>query len=130
MSGDGTVLREYVNNEYAACSFIGSVYENNPHVYFISETGRNICASTQPEAWYYDGKLLSLEMLPFSALENFDFSPGDLIVLAEMNSALSKTGLTRLMELAIDSNSVSTYRMKENLAGCLIAASICYGCDN
>ena len=130
MATDGPVLNEYVNNEYAVCSFIGRVYEDNPHVFYISESGRNICASTLPEAWYYNGKIFSMEMLPISALDKYDFSPGDLIVLAEMNSPLSKTGLNSLLELAINSDSANTYKTSENLTGCLIAASVCYGCDN
>lgn len=130
MAGDESVLKEYVNNEYAVCSFIGSVYNNNPHVFYISESGRNICASTLPEAWYFNGKLFSMEVLPITALDKYDFSPGDLIVLAEMNIPVSKAGLNSLMELGIKSNSANSYRTKENVGGCLIAASICYGCGN
>lgn len=129
MVRDVRVRKEYANDEFAVCSFLGSVYRNDTNVYFVSESGNTICATTLPEGWYYNREIFPVHDLTLTEFKTHQFVAGDLIILAEKNSPLSLDGINTLMKVAVESNSAYTYRTKENLSGYIVAASVCYQCD-
>ncbi len=128
MAHDPSVLGEFVNDEFALCSFLGEVSQPSQKVYFFNINGNLECPNSPPASWYFSDHLINLVGLPLAEFDNTQFNPGDLIIMGNMNTKLESLDYEKLVQLGLESDSLDSIQSQTDLTGKTIAASMCYQC--
>lgn len=128
MAQDPFVLQEYVNDEFALCSFLGETRQMDQKVMYFSSSNNISCPNTFPEIWYFETQPFVIDGYPLSDLESSDFHPGDLVFIGDKNKQLESVDFYKLVHIGLQSGSLQSLKTKTDLSGKMIAASICYRC--
>ncbi|PKO13036.1 MAG: hypothetical protein CVU39_21095 [Chloroflexi bacterium HGW-Chloroflexi-10] len=123
------VLREYANNEYALCSFLGRSRYSGQMVYYFSTSEYINCPGSLASSWYFSDEQFEIIGNPISMLEKVDFKKGSLILVGDPNKLLEQEDLEKLLRIGNQEDALKTLMTTKDITGKLIAASICYQCE-
>jgi hypothetical protein len=128
MAKDPQVINEYINDDYSVCSFIGANSILSQRIYIYSPDGVDYCTANLADGWYYGNKQPEIQHLSGSLISTSMLIPGDMVIMASRNRALTSEEISQFIKLGTAADSLSSLQFSKNLAGRITAASICFQC--
>jgi hypothetical protein len=128
MAKDPQVINEYINDDYSVCSFIGANSIPSQRVYIYSPDGVDYCTANLADGWYYGNKQPEIQHLSGSFISTSMLIPGDMVIMASRNRALTTEEVSQFIKLGTATESMSSLQFSKNLAGRITVASICFQC--
>ena len=128
MANAKEVIGEYVNDDFATCSFIGQNLRRGQRILLFSFDGIGQCGADAIQRWYFGNNDPEfIRMNDLSAISDL-VKPGDMVVIGSRNRAITSDEIDQFQRIEPVSKSLTSFLYSKNIAGRIVAASICYQC--